>query len=34
MYGVSGFTTTAGLYKVEYYLTIKVRILHSHTDQY
>jgi hypothetical protein len=26
-YAVTGFTTTAGLYKVEYYLTIKVRIL-------
>ena len=25
MYAVSGFTTTAGLYKVEYYLTVKVR---------
>ena len=24
-YSVTGFTTTAGLYKVEYYLTIKVR---------
>jgi hypothetical protein len=23
-YAVSGFTTTAGLYKVEYYLTVKV----------
>jgi len=26
MYGVSGFTTTAGLYKVEYYLTIKASL--------
>lgn len=25
-YSVTGFTTTAGLYKVEYYLTIKVRV--------
>jgi hypothetical protein len=24
MYGVSGFTTTASLYKIEYYLTVKV----------
>lgn len=26
MYGVAGFTTTANLYKIEYYLTVKVRI--------
>jgi hypothetical protein len=26
MYGVTGFTTTAGLYKVEYYLTIKASL--------
>ncbi len=26
MYAVTGFTTTAGLYKVEYYLTVKVRL--------
>lgn len=26
MYGVTGFTTTANLYKIEYYLTVKVRI--------
>lgn len=25
MYAVSGFTTTASLYKIEYYLTVKVR---------
>jgi len=27
MYNVSGFTTTGTLYKIEYYLTVKVRIL-------
>lgn len=25
-YGVSGFTTTASLYKIEYYLTVRVRV--------
>jgi Arrestin (or S-antigen), C-terminal domain len=28
-YAVTGFTTTAGLYKVEYYLTVKVRGMES-----
>ena len=32
MYEVSGFTTTASLYKVEYYLTVKVRHLVSSID--
>lgn len=31
MYAVSGFTTTASLYKIEYYLTVKVRIQFAHT---
>ena len=31
-YAVSGFTTTAGLYKVEYYLTVKVQIRYLSAD--
>ena len=31
-YSVTGFTTTAGLYKVEYYLTVKVSALLSATS--
>jgi hypothetical protein len=27
MYGVSGFTTTASLYKIEYYLTVRVSVV-------
>ena len=33
MYGLTGFTTTANLYKIEYYLTVKVGIpLIHHLD--
>lgn len=32
MYAVSGFTTTATLYKIEYYLTVKV-CLHTHARE-
>jgi hypothetical protein len=32
MYAVNGFTTTGTLYKIEYYLTVKVRLnVHTHT---
>ena len=30
MYSVHGFTTSASLYKIEYYLTVKVRIVEVH----
>lgn len=33
MYGVSGFTTTANLYKIEYYLTVKVGFIPSPFNQ-
>jgi hypothetical protein len=34
MYAVNGFTTTGTLYKIEYYLTVKVRRLFAHPSIY
>jgi hypothetical protein len=34
MYAVNGFTTTGSLYKIEYFLTVKVRFVHLRYDHF